>query len=48
VVYLNLQMIDTKIFGVAASQDDVRNLLGDLKNLCGWSRDWLMSFNVEK
>jgi ribonucleases P/MRP protein subunit RPP40 len=33
---------------VVASQDDVRNLQGDLKNLCKWSRDWLMLFNVEK
>jgi ribonucleases P/MRP protein subunit RPP40 len=39
---------DTKIFGVVASQDDVRKLQGDLKNLCGWSRDWLILFKVEK
>jgi ribonucleases P/MRP protein subunit RPP40 len=39
---------DTKIFGVVPSQDDVRKLQGDLKHLCGWSREWLMLFNMEK
>jgi hypothetical protein len=39
---------DTKIFGVVASQDDIRKLQGDLKNLYRWSRDWLMLFNIEK
>jgi hypothetical protein len=38
---------DTKIFGVVASQDDVRKLQEDLKNLCRWSRHWLMLSNVE-
>jgi ribonucleases P/MRP protein subunit RPP40 len=38
---------DTKIFGVVSNQDDVIKLQGDLKNLCRWSRDWLMSFNAE-
>jgi ribonucleases P/MRP protein subunit RPP40 len=39
---------DSKIFGVVASKDDVRNLQGDLKNLCRWSTNWLTLFNVEK
>jgi hypothetical protein len=36
------------MIGVVGSQDDVRKLQGDLKNLRRWSRDWLKFFNVEK
>jgi hypothetical protein len=33
-IYINnIDADDTKIFGVVASQDDVRKLQGDLKNL---------------
>jgi ribonucleases P/MRP protein subunit RPP40 len=38
---------DAKIFGVVASQDYVRKLQGDLKNVCRWSIDWLMLLTVE-
>ena len=39
---------DTKIFGVVANNEDIKKLQGDLINLCRWSKDWLMLFNVEK
>jgi ribonucleases P/MRP protein subunit RPP40 len=38
---------DTKIFGVVANNEDIKKLQGDLINLCRWSKDWLMLFNVE-
>ena len=39
---------DTKVFSVVASQDDIKKLQEDLNNLCRWSTEWLMLFNVEK
>ena len=39
---------DTKIFGVVANNEDIKKLQGDLINVCRWSKDWLMLFNVEK
>src|SRR5664279_68235 len=39
---------DTKVYGVVASQSDIDKLQGDLRNLCKWSKDWLMLFNIEK
>jgi ribonuclease P/MRP protein subunit RPP40 len=39
---------DTKLIGVVANDEDVKTLQNDLRNLCGWSEDWLMLFNVEK
>ena len=39
---------DTKIYSVVANQEDVVKLQDDLKNLCYWSREWLMLFNIAK
>ena len=39
---------DTKIFSVVASQNDVDKLRDDLENLCKWSNEWLMLFNIDK
>jgi hypothetical protein len=39
---------DTKLYGVVANQQDIERLKNDLKNLCNWSADWLMLFNVDK
>ena len=39
---------DTKLFGVVMTKDDVDRLQMDLRNLCKWSQDWLMLFNIEK
>jgi ribonuclease P/MRP protein subunit RPP40 len=39
---------DTKLYGVVANQQDVERLKNDLKNLCNWSADRLMLFNVDK
>jgi ribonuclease P/MRP protein subunit RPP40 len=39
---------DTKLIGIVANQQDTERLQKDLKNLCNWSKDWLMLFNVEK
>ena len=39
---------DTKIYSVVANQDDVARLQDDLKNLCYWSREWLMLFYIAK
>ena len=39
---------DTKILSVVTSKNDVNKLQEDLKNLCKWSKDWLMLFNVDK
>jgi ribonuclease P/MRP protein subunit RPP40 len=37
---------DTKLFGVVATAQDIEGLQKDLDNLCSWSKDWLMLFNV--
>jgi hypothetical protein len=39
---------DTKVFSVVSDINDVNKLQNDLKNLCKWSEDWLMLFNVDK
>ena len=39
---------DTKVFSVVSDINNVNKLQTDLKNLCKWSEDWLMLFNVEK
>jgi len=39
---------DTKVCGIARTQEEVDNLHKDLLNLCQWSQDWLMLFNVDK
>jgi hypothetical protein len=39
---------DTKIYSVVANRDDVARLQDDLKNLCYWSKEWLMLFNIAK
>ena len=39
---------DTKSYGVVSSPEKIDSLRNDLKNLCSWSSDWLMLFNVEK
>ena len=39
---------DTKSYGVASSPETIDSLRNDLKNLCSWSSDWLMLFNIEK
>jgi hypothetical protein len=39
---------DTKLFGVVASEEDMNMMQNDLKNLCSWSKEWLMLFNIEK
>jgi ribonuclease P/MRP protein subunit RPP40 len=39
---------DPKLYGVVANQQDIERLKNDLKNLCNWSADWLMLFNVDK
>ena len=39
---------DTEVFRVVSDVGDVNKLLTDLKNLCKWSGDWLMLFNVVK
>ena len=39
---------DTKLFGVAATGEDVRKLQADLNRMYSWSQEWLMLFNVKK
>jgi ribonuclease P/MRP protein subunit RPP40 len=39
---------DTKVYGFVANQQDIKRLKGELKNLCSWSADLLMLFNVDK
>jgi len=39
---------DTKVCGIARTQEEVDNLHKDILNLCQWSDDWLMLFNVDK
>jgi len=39
---------DTKVFSIVSDINDVNKLQYDLKNLCKWSEDWLMLFNVDK
>jgi len=39
---------DTKLFRAVTSAIDVYNLRNDLRELWGWSDDWLMCFNIDK
>ena len=39
---------DTKVFRVVPTKNDIYRLQQDLLNLCNWSQDWLMLFNVDK
>ena len=39
---------DTKVFSVVPTKNDIDRLQQDLLNLCNWSQDWLMLFNVDK
>jgi len=39
---------DMKLFRAVTSAIDVDNLRNDLRELYGWSDDWLMYFNIDK
>ena len=39
---------DTKSYRTIISAEDVSALQTDLYNLCTWSKEWQMLFNVEK
>ena len=39
---------DTKLYRAITNQDDIETLRSDLVNLCHWSKDWLMLFNIDK
>ena len=39
---------DTKVFSVVSNANDTDRLQQDLRNLCNWSQDWQMLFNVDK
>ena len=39
---------DTKLYRAVTNQDDIEILRSDLVNLCHWSKDWLMLFNIDK
>ena len=39
---------DTKLYRAVINQDDIEILRSDLVNLCHWSKDWLMLFNIDK
>jgi hypothetical protein len=39
---------DTKVFSVVPTKNNIDRLQKDLLNLCKWSQDWLMLFNVDK
>jgi hypothetical protein len=39
---------DTKLFGIASSDEDIESLRYDLNRLFEWSEKWQMKFNVEK
>jgi len=39
---------DTKVFRAVLNLHDIEKLQIDLMNLCKWSDDWLMLFNVDK
>jgi len=38
---------DTKVFSVLSYANDIDRLQQDLRNLCIWSQDWQMLFNVD-
>jgi len=37
---------DTKLFSLIPNVEDIGRLRMDLNNLCKWSQDWLILFNV--
>ena len=39
---------NTKLYRAVSNQDDIEILRSDLANLCHWSKDWLMLFNIDK
>jgi len=39
---------DTKLFRSVATQEEVGKLQDDLRNLCEWSKEWLLLFNIDK
>jgi ribonuclease P/MRP protein subunit RPP40 len=39
---------DTKLYRQVRTAEDIANLRNDLEKLVGWSKEWLMLFNVEK
>jgi ribonuclease P/MRP protein subunit RPP40 len=39
---------DTKLYRQVGTSEDIANLRNDLRKLVGWSKEWLMLFNVEK
>ncbi|KAI8517532.1 hypothetical protein Bbelb_035490 [Branchiostoma belcheri] len=39
---------DAKVFRRVNSPDEVATLQGDINNLAVWSKDWQLSFNIEK
>ena len=39
---------DFKLFSVVFDINDIGRLQNDFVNLCKWSQDWLMLFNVDK
>jgi ribonuclease P/MRP protein subunit RPP40 len=39
---------DTKLYRQVGTAEDIAKLRNDLEKLAGWSKEWLMLFNVEK
>ena len=39
---------NTKLYRAVTNQDDIEILRSDLVNLCHWSKNWLMLFNIDK
>ena len=39
---------DTKLYRAIASNHDILSLSNDINQLCCWSKEWHMLFNVEK
>ena len=39
---------DTKVYSVVSNRKEINKLQQDLHNLCNWSQDWLILFNVDK
>ena len=39
---------DTKLYRAIASTHDILNLSNDINQLCCWSKEWQMLFNIEK
>ena len=39
---------DCKVYKIIASRNDQEDLQKDIYNLCKWSEDWLLKFNIKK